>query len=113
MTQLFASRTIRLRTFTQLGVRDLLIRAKHLFVATIDGWDRGLRRIALRHHGSRSPWPTWVSCTRSAGRPMPIMSRRMTLRHASASTISRRHSRECRQGQKHAEEKVHRCVERR
>jgi hypothetical protein len=41
---------------------------------------------------------------------MPIVSRRMTLRHASASTSSRRQSREGRQVQKQAEEKAHRCV---
>jgi hypothetical protein len=41
---------------------------------------------------------------RSCCAPMP-------LRHASASTISRRQSREGRQGRKHAQEKVHRCVD--
>jgi hypothetical protein len=61
-------------------------------------------KFPLRRHGSHSPSPAWFCCARSAGRPTSIMSPPMPLRHASASSISRR--RKVVRNQKHAQEKV-------
>ena len=80
----------------------------HIQLAKSEGARLGLPSVhpkfPLRRHGSHSPSPACVCCARSAGRPTSIMSPPMPLRHASASTISRR--RKVVRKQKHAQEKV-------